>query len=326
MAQGPAFAIAPGACKHQPTVQDARMRIGHVLAALAASGISVLPAEETPYLREKPEGHLKCPELREASGLASSPTSKDFLWLINDSGCPVELHLAGTDGSDRGKILLFPTRNIDWEDLDSFVLDGKPYLLVADTGDNLNKRSESVLYIFPEPAMPEPGQPLAGEVKAAWTIRFRYEGGPRDCEAVGVDAQAGKILLLSKRTSPPMLYELPLRPADDELQTAKKIGEIPKTLPAGFPPIPYGTQPTGMDIAADGSAAAVVTYYGVFLFPRTPGETWGRAFSRPPVELEPHRMGQVESVAFSQDGTILRLVAEGGKSPVARYVKAGKDK
>lgn len=302
------------------------MKIGRVLPVMVASAGGLLLAEELPYVREKPEGHLKCPELREASGLATSPSSKDFLWLVNDSGCPVELHLAGTDGSDRGKILLFPTRNIDWEDLDSFVLDGKPYLLVADTGDNLNKRSESVLYIFPEPALPERGQQLAGEVKAAWTIRFRYEDGPRDCEAVGVDAQAGKILLLSKRTTPPMLYELPLKPATAELQTAKKIGEIPKALPAGFPPIPYGTQPTGMDITADGSAAAVVTYYGLFLFPRSSGETWEKAFSRPPVELAPHRMGQVESVAFSRDGKILHLVAEGGKSPVARYVKAGKDK
>lgn len=293
---------------------------------VAASGISLLQAGELTFDREKPEGHLKCPELREASGLATSPSCKDFLWLINDSGCPAEIHLAGTDGSDRGKVSLSQTRNVDWEDLDSFLLDGKPYLLVADTGDNAGRRPESVLYIVPEPTLPEDGKRLTDEVKVAWTIRFRYEDGPRDCEAVAVAAQAGKILLLSKRTSPPMLYELPLKPATDEVQTAKKIGEIPKTLPAGFPPIPFGTQPTGMDIAADGSVAAVVTYHGVFLFPRTPAETWAAAFSRPPVELEPHRMGQVESVAFSRDGSVLRLVAEGGKSPVAPYVKPVKGK
>ncbi|QJE96637.1 hypothetical protein [Luteolibacter luteus] len=300
------------------------MRIGRVLAALLASGISLSSAEEAPYVREKPKGHLKCPELREASGLATSPTSNDFLWLINDSGCPAEIHLAENDGGDRGKISLSHAKNHDWEDLDSFILDGKPYLLIADTGDNASKRSECMLYIVPEPTLPEKGEDLSGQAKPAWKIRFHYEDGPRDCEAVGVDAQAGKILLLSKRTSPPMLYELPLKPASDELQTAKKIGEIPKTLPAGFPPIPFGTQPTGMDIAADGSAAAVVTYYGLFLFPRASGETWAKAFSRPPELLGAHRMGQVESVAFSRDSKVIRLVAEGGKSPVARYVKAEK--
>jgi hypothetical protein len=302
------------------------MRIGRILVAVAVSGVFAVQAEELPYVRQKAEGSLQSAELREASGLASSPGGKDFLWLINDSGSPAEIHLTGTDGSDWGKVALSQTKNIDWEDLDSFLLDGKPYLLVADSGDNAGKRPECVLYIVPEPALPEAGKRLTGEAKAAWTIRFRYEDGPRDCESVAVDAQAGKILLLSKRSSPPMLYELPLKPATEEVQTAKRIGEIPKTLPAGFPPIPFGTQPTGMNIAPDGSAAAVVTYYGVFLFPRSSGETWGKAFARPPVELEPHRMGQVESVAFSRDGSILRLVAEGGKSPVARYVKPAKDK
>ena len=87
-----------------------------------------------------------------------------------------------------------------------------------------------------------------------------------------------------------------------------------------------GSQPTSMDICPDGSAAVVVTYFGAFLFPRKDGETWGAAFSRPPVELEPHRMRQAEAVAFSRDGSILRVVSEGGKSPIARYLRAGKEK
>jgi hypothetical protein len=268
---------------------------------------------------------LQCAALGEASGLASSPTAKDFLWLINDSGSPAALHLAGCDGSNRGSVSL-DARNIDWEDLASFVHDGKPYLLIADAGDNMGKRAECALHIVPEPRLPEAGKQLAGPVKAAWTIRFRYEDGPRDCESVAVDEKAGKILLLSKRTTPPMLYELPLKPGTGDVQVAKKIGEIPKSLPVGFPPIPFGSQPTSMDICPDGSAAVVVTYFGAFLFPRKDGETWGTAFSRPPVELEPHRMRQAEAVAFSRDGSILRVVSEGGKSPIARYLRAGKEK
>ena len=37
------------------------------------------------------------------------------------------------------------------------------------------------------PAAPKDGTMLAGKIPVAWSIRFRYEDGPRDCEAVGVD-------------------------------------------------------------------------------------------------------------------------------------------
>jgi hypothetical protein len=78
------------------------------------------------------ETRLKSPAITEASGIAVSPSNPDFLWIINDSGGTADIHLVGTDGSDRGKLGLKDTKNIDWEDIASFKLDGKSYLLVAD--------------------------------------------------------------------------------------------------------------------------------------------------------------------------------------------------
>ncbi|HEY1120628.1 MAG TPA: hypothetical protein VGE67_03475, partial [Haloferula sp.] len=158
----------------------------------------------------------------------------------------------------------------------------------------------------------------------AWTIRFTYEDGPRDCESVAVDEKAGKILLLSKRTTPPFLYELPLKPADDKPLVARKIGKITEPLNAGFPPIPYGTQPCALDVSADGKMAAVVTYFRVFLFPRAEGESWETAFARKPETLDPHRLRQAESVCFSRDGASIFVVSEGVKSPLAVW-RRGKE-
>lgn len=228
--------------------------------------------------------------MNEASGLAVSPTNKDLLWVLNDSGCSAELHLSGSDGGERGKVSVKDTKNVDWEDLCSFLYKGKPYLLIADTGDNMSKRTDCSLHIVPEPQLPAAGQVLNGKVSVAWTIRFHYEDGPRDCEAVAVDEKAGKILLMSKRTTPPVLYELPLKPDQDGILTAKKIGEIPRKLPVGMPPIPFGSQPTGLALTPDGSMAAVVTYAGLFVFPRDKGEGWATAFARPPVALRAHRL------------------------------------
>lgn len=271
---------------------------------------------------------IQAADISEASGLAISPKSDAFMWIINDSGSTADIHLAGTDGSDRGRLHLKDTRNIDWEDLSSFTLDGISYLLVADTGDNASRRQSCFLYIVREPALPKGAALLSAAALPSWKIEFRYEDGPRDCEAVAVDVKSEKILLLSKRTTPPVLYELPLRaPKKRGISVAKRIGTTSVKAPITRI-IPYGDQPTGMDITPDGSLAAVITYHGVFLFPKAKGETWATAFSKDPVKAGAHHLGQAESVGFSSDGKTLFAVAEGKSSPIVRYYRdpGGTDK
>ncbi|WP_367870503.1 hypothetical protein [Luteolibacter sp. Populi] len=297
-----------------------RLAAGLLLFAFPAA----LAAEEAApaFARQKSEVELKSRELAEASGMAASTKDANLLWLINDSGSPSDLFLTGSDGSERGKVDVKGAKNVDWEDLASFVLDGKSYLLIADTGDNGSQRPECALHIVAEPTAPKAGALLAGKVPVAWTIRFRYEDGPRDCESVSVDAKGKKILLLSKRTDPPMLYELPLKPGKDGLQIAKRIGQLGKNLSNGMPPMPFGTQPTGMSITPDGSMAAVVTYGGAFLFLRQGGEAWAAAFARAPLTLPAHHLRQAESIAFSRDGSLIRVASEGAGTPLVLYGRA----
>ncbi len=281
----------------------------------------MLPACAAPdgFMLQPPSAKLQSPAITEASGMAVSPTRPDLLWIINDSGGTPEIHLAGIDGSDCGKIALKGAPNIDWEDLASFTLDGKPYLLVADTGDNASRRESCVLYLVREPVLPAVGRQLAVAASPEWSIRFRYEDGPHDCEAVAVDAKAGKILLISKRTKPPAVYELPLRPTDKRgLLIARRVGTT-TVRPAGGSLIPFFDQPTGLDIAADGSLAAIVTYHTAFLFPRDRSETWAEAFAKAPVALPPHHLGQAESVAISRDRKTIRVVSEGKSSAIRTY-------
>lgn len=262
---------------------------------------------------------LDSPGINEASGLATSPTNGDFLWVINDSGGTSEIHLVNCDGTDRGKLALKGVPNIDWEDLASFKFDGKPYLLVADTGDNDARRETCTVYVVSEPELPAAGKSLDMASAPAWQIRFRYEGGPRDCESVAVDAKTKKIVLLSKRTKPPEVYELPLGPSGKRgVLTIKPLGTT-LVKGTGLGIIPFFDQPTGLDISADGSMAAVVTYASVFLFSRDASETWVEAFAKKPIELGPHKLPQAESVAFSRDGKSIRVISEGNASPIKVY-------
>lgn len=264
--------------------------------------------------------HLADPSLHEASGLAVSRRDSDFLWLLNDSGSPPRLHLANRDGRARGFVLVTGVKNQDWEDLAAFKLDGIPYLLIADTGDNESKRPTVSLHLLEEPALPSDGASINMSLAPKWTIRFRYQDGPRDCECVAVDPVAKTILLLSKRTKLPQLYELPLRQAAaGEILVAKHLGPIvPPKVPKNSLPHPYGPQPTGFDISSNARLAAVVTYRGSFLYPRADDESWTQAFAKKPHSLGAHSLAQAESIAFTPDGRSVILVSEGRRSPIIR--------
>ncbi len=264
---------------------------------------------------------IQSPAVLETSGLAVSPSNPEFLWVLNDSGATPDVHLTGVDGTSRGVVRLKNSRNIDWEDLAAFIMDQKSYLLIADIGDNGAKRKSCMLYVMREPTLPKVGKILDGKAVPAWQIEFRYEDGPRDCEAIGVDVAMGKVILISKRTLPPAVYELPLRaPVKGGIQIARKVGKVLVRSPFDTL-VPVSNQPTGLAIASDRSQAAVITYYGVFLFPRAPSESWATAFSRPYASRMPHFLGQAEAVAFTTDGSMLYAASEGAQSPIARFRK-----
>jgi len=286
---------------------------------LLAFGLAACSTCSPPaFLRTRKPVRLQLSASEESSGLACSRRKDGLLWIANDSGSWPDLYLAATDGSYRGTLRIQGVRNVDWEDLDSFVWEGLPWLLIADTGDNRSQRNFCTIHLLPEPVFPESGD--FPEVRPARKIVFRYEDGPRDCEAVAADPAGERILLISKRTNPPFLYELPLRTEKTGGNLiARKICPVTVERPLGAPLVPYGNQPTGLTINPDGSLAAVLTYYSVFLFPRHQGESWATAFSRKPEMLSPHRLLQAEAITFSRDGRSLHVISEGRNSPIVTY-------
>jgi hypothetical protein len=183
-------------------------------------------------------GNLANPQINEASGLASSRLYPAVLWVINDGGNDPMLYAVGNDGADLG------TFRVDWEALASFQLQDTAYLLIADVGDNWEQRKTSSLYVVEEPSITKTGLSDDTPVKIAWHIRFTYEDGPRDCEAVAVDVAHQRVLLLSKRGLKPVLYELPLLPVEDDvIAVAQRMTTIP-----------HFNWPTAMDLTTAASA------------------------------------------------------------------------
>src|SRR6476659_8144036 len=206
--------------------------------------INYAPAEEL--------GRIKDPALTEISGVASSYKTHGAFWVHNDSGDSPRIFLVDKLGNTLTKGTLINAKAHDWEDIASFKLRGKPYILVADIGDNGQNRKQYNLYIIKEPKYnPNVSNPELYPVLRK--IDFTYDTGSENCESIAVDVKSKKIIFVSKSNyqgSKKIRYvhELPLSVDSGTVtQVAKKIQEF------GY--IKEGT--TAMDISKDGKRAVV---------------------------------------------------------------------
>jgi len=265
-------------------------------------------------------GNLQNPAIQEASGLARSSRNENILWTMNDGGSAPILYAIGLDGSDQGSVRLIDAKNVDWEDIASYELDGKSWLIVADIGDNENARDFVTLYIVEEPL------PTRKETTAAKTISFVYPDGPRDAEAIAVDKEQEQILILSKRTVPAVLYAVPLNASPDNSIVATRLGEVSSIPQPGSNDVVtdvanfvWHWQPTSMDISADGNSAVILTYVALYQFDKATGEAWIDAMQSAPERAELGDVELAEAITFSHDGNSIFITSEKQKPPLLRF-------
>ncbi len=281
-----------------------------VIITVAGCATYLLTKDPSPPVVGEPAitGKLENTQISEASGLASSRLYPGLLWAINDGGDDPLLYAVGSDGTDLGTFRVEGAKNFDWEALASFRLRDTAYLLIADVGDNWQQRRTVTLYVVKEPAITATGIDNGRVAAIAWQIRFSYEDGPLDCEAVAVDAANQRVFLLSKRGLSPVLYELPLHPVD---QGTTVVAHRLTT-------VPHFNWPTAMDLSPDGLSAVVLTYNNGYLFRRRQNEDWPSAFKRRPQRLRFNRLFQQEAVCFGFFGKSVFVTSERIPAPLVR--------
>jgi hypothetical protein len=273
-------------------------------------------------------GRLAEPRNLEQSGIAVSRRTPNLLWTHNDSGGEPILFALNLDGTERGTVRLAGIENRDWEEVTTFELDGRAWVMAAEIGDNYAQHPQSMLHVLadPDPAKLDPAQPLV--LPPDYTIHFSYEDGPRDCEAVAVDGKERAVYLLSKRDRPARLYRLPLAAAPAEhAAVARCVGtawDFPQ--PDGMqrlsplPAIGLSGWPTAMNFLPDGSGVLVLTYGGVYLFSKTGRESWADALAHEPKLLPMFALPQAEAIAVTADGKSIYLCSE--RTPqLLRYLR-----
>jgi hypothetical protein len=283
---------------------------------------TTIDAARVPYVRPPLVewlGNLSELDLSEASGIAASNRRDDVFWAHNDSGNPHELFAFDARAAGVGRVQIDDSRLGDWEDMASFQLDGRPYLVIGDVGDNFRWRPVLELTVVEEPELDELPLREGAAAVIAWKIRFRYPEGHRDCESLAVDEASERILLITKREIPAEVYALPLRadPDPDAVVVAERIATLDTIPQPGerdeLEDPEYGayrSEPTAFALAGD--LAAVVTYQDAYLFRRASGEDWGQALRRIPRRIALPYASQREAAALSKDGRSLYVTSERG--------------
>ena len=264
----------------------------------------LLMAEELPTYAEPVKlTTLENRSINESSGLAASRRHAGRLWTHNDSGDKPRLFCFDHKGKHLGTSKIRNAKAVDWEDMCSFELDGRPWLLIGDFGDNAKRRKSCSLYLVPEPEDPK------SESTVAASFKLTYSTGSMDCEAVGVDPVGRKLLFVEKKRW------VTCRVFEADLPTPRKSdGKIELVAqPIALISVPLAT---AMDISPDGLRAIVLTLGQAFEFSRGPKETWKQAFSRKPrtVDMPPRKQG--EAICYDRNGLDLFLTSELTPTPL----------
>jgi hypothetical protein len=272
-------------------------------SACAGWGAAAGPACPIPRITYGPGrelAKLACKEINESSGLAAGRANKGVFWTHNDSGSAPKLYAFGAKGEHLASLKVTGARARDWEDMASFSLGRRHFLLIADVGDNNSARDSCSIYIVPEPRLRPGGRGREASVKPLQTIRFRYEDGPHNCESVAIDPGSRKIYLVSKVPGGACtLYALdwPTRLGRSEL-VAKPVA-------------PLAIQTTSaMDISPDGLRMVVLTYGDAWEYARRPKESWADASARAPRRIRMPPRIQGESICYGIDEKTLYLTSE----------------
>jgi len=273
----------------------------------AAAAQSVARAGDISYGTARKLGSLANRQIDESSGLAASRRHPGVFWTHNDSGDDARLYAFDLKGKDRGSCVVSGIHAYDWEDIASFTMDGKSYLLVGDCGNNGMAAAVHMLYLVEEPPLDPAGGVAVREVPVVQTIHFAYEDDFRNCEAIAVDPTSRTILLATKEWLLHSHIYAMAWPKNDpkKATTARKIA----TLTA----VPLVT---AMDVSPDGRRAIVLTYANAYQYVREAGEDWAKAFSRPGrMVVMPTRI-QGESICYGLDGRTLYLTSEKLPTPL----------
>ena len=295
------------------TIETRLLVAAVVLCGLACGGSRDAQTRDArPPLRDVTSlGRLHEPLLVEASGVVASTRVPNTFWSQNDSGNDAILFAYDSTGAALGKLPVAGAKNRDWEAIVIGPCADGACLFIGDVGDNAGRRDQLTIWRIPEPLPTDTVTPIAE------ALRFRYEDGPHDVEAMWIGPDSS-ILLLTKR---PLVNPAGQRRWSLVYRLAptawRAQGRAVATLVDSIPLVPTPSKPTewitDASLSPPDSAGArqlaVRTYADVFIFD-TDSRTGRPTVLRQRCSLRVLREDFGEGVTWLADHRLL-FVAEG---------------
>ena len=256
-------------------------------------------------------------QLAEISGLVSSRSLADTLWVHNDSGDSARFFAMCTAGKSLGTVTLTGATATDWEDI---AIAPKPgggnYLYLGDIGDNSANRTAGIsIYRVTEPT----SAANAAIAAANYTkVTLKYPDlVPRNAESLLVDPLSGDLFIVTKGPAA-RVYSAPATVFDTPgaIASLTSLGGLKVLL----------SNATAADISPDGLhiliRSASTTAY---LFERSIGQTVAQALQGTPIPFTLKAETQGESIGWAADGKGFYTTSElagTGSAPVWYYAFA----
>jgi len=269
-------------------------------------------------------GTITDPAIGESSGLAASRRNAGLLWTHNDSGDEPTVFCLDPQGRSCGVWNVTGAEAFDWEDMAAGPgpRAGEPYLYLGDIGDNIDQRTQIVIYRIPEPAAgggaagPTAVSPAATAPSEA--LRLRYPDGPHNAEALLVHPATGDLYVISKDAQSAKVYKAKAPLDASAVTTMVQVGSVRLgSANRGLELV------TGADISPDGRRVALSTYAQGYELEVPSDATFDDVWARPPapVALGPRLQG--EAIAYRNDGRALLTTSEIVPWPLQQVERRG---
>ncbi|MEV7420303.1 WD40 repeat domain-containing protein [Streptomyces sp. NPDC089919] len=230
------------------------------------------------------------PRITESSGLAASRRHPGVYWTHNDSDDGPYLY-AVDSASGRTLARITMTGVGRPRDIEAVSVGPDGQIYVGDIGDNVDSWDHVWIYRLPEPAE------LTDATVKAVQYTVRYEGGPRNAEALMVHPVTGRVYIASKSEDAGHLYEGPAKLSATGSNVFRRVADVPWVTDGAFSP--------------DGGQLVLRGYFFAETYAWRAGRPAGKA-ERVAAPFQP----QAESVSYSPDGSTLMFGSEGAGSRV----------
>ncbi|WP_442508110.1 hypothetical protein SH528x_007066 [Novipirellula sp. SH528] len=259
--------------------------------------------------------------------MAASHRQPGHFWSHNDSGDTARLFAFDSLGKTTGRCELVAASSLDWEDMASFELGDRKYLLVADCGDNDRKRDACFLHLFDEP---DPTR--ATKIESYLALQIAYPDGAHDCEAVAVDPTRGKILMVAKSAIPYVnVYSVELPGLLERLESLRS--HPPTSTPAATS-VPAAVRVvakvegvlalpmvSAADIDPHTGDLWIANYFQAFCFRCSPRDMPVAEQTKQVAEASDlPRLRQIEALCMDRNGDVW-VTSEGTPAPLSRVAK-----